>query len=453
MNWCSWKELSDVRFSLHPTGKSLVILTFVSFRATGPGAAQKPSFFGPQALIQSRPWQTFRLLTQSQMMFLAKHQKLSTPIHRLLEMGLHPPLILAGLVRPLVALISHPQEALPSQQHPAFLRLGRLLQVPFHPAQEPQASFPEPLLPRVDTLQDRVYLDSSPPTLELQDSSPRCQVSSHQGGHPCHTPFLDSSPPHLGLHRARIQTCLTHQVHLGLACTAQEVLVLFHQMEAQDMEEECFHQYHKDPGVHPEGGSLLNLARQEALVQGLWDHTEGLQLQVECCHHIDHHIFEHNEQLSQSQEEDAPQPSQRPQLISNQSSPLPYDLPLHAGIVPRLLITIVGEPVPGGNRFHVDFVRGHDVVFHFNPRFHENTIVRNTQLGGCWGPEEREGGFPFVQGRQFELKILVETDGFKVAVDGTHLLEFEHRTGGMEDVTRLHIEGDLILFNAAPSMI
>lgn len=133
--------------------------------------------------------------------------------------------------------------------------------------------------------------------------------------------------------------------------------------------------------------------------------------------------------------------------------PLPYDLPLHAGIMPGLLITIVGEPVPGGNRFHVDFVRGHDVVFHFNPRFHENTIVRNTDFGGCWGPEERDGGFPFVQGRQFELKILVETDGFKVAVDGVHLLEFEHRTGGMEDVTRLHIEGDLTLFSAAPSMI
>lgn len=52
-----------------------------------------------------------------------------------------------------------------------------------------------------------------------------------------------------------------------------------------------------------------------------------------------------------------------------------------------------------------------------------------------------------------QLKILVETDGFKVAVDGIHLLEFEHRTGGMEDVTRLHIEGDLVLFSVAPSMI
>lgn len=54
-------------------------------------------------------------------------------------------------------------------------------------------------------------------------------------------------------------------------------------------------------------------------------------------------------------------------------------------------------------RFNVDFMRDSDVVFHFNPRFHEHTIVRNSHLGGCWGPEEREGGFPFVQGRQFEV--------------------------------------------------
>ncbi|CAG13238.1 unnamed protein product [Tetraodon nigroviridis] len=122
---------------------------------------------------------------------------------------------------------------------------------------------------------------------------------------------------------------------------------------------------------------------------------------------------------------------------------VPFDLPLHAGILPRLLITIVGEPVPGGDRFQVDFIKGPDVVFHFNPRFHEQTIVRNSSLGGCWGPEEREGGFPFVQGRRFELKILVEEDMYKVAVDGTHLLEYEHRVGGMEDVTLVRVTGDV----------
>ncbi|XP_028421130.1 galectin-3 [Perca flavescens] len=131
----------------------------------------------------------------------------------------------------------------------------------------------------------------------------------------------------------------------------------------------------------------------------------------------------------------------------------PFDLPLHAGILPRLVITIVGEPVPGGDRFQVDFIKGSDVVFHFNPRFPEQTIVRNSNLGGCWGPEEREGGFPFVQGQRFELKILVEEDSFKVAVDGTHLLEYEHRVGGLEEVTLLRVTGDVVLHSAAPSMI
>ncbi|KAF7201282.1 galectin-3-like, partial [Nothobranchius furzeri] len=132
---------------------------------------------------------------------------------------------------------------------------------------------------------------------------------------------------------------------------------------------------------------------------------------------------------------------------------LPHDLPLHAGIMPRLLITIIGEPVPGAVRFNVDFIKGSDVVFHFNPRFHEQTIVRNSNLGGYWGPEEREGPFPFVEGRRFELKILVEEDMFKVAVDGTHLLEYEHRASGLEEVTLLRVEGDIILYSAAPSMI
>ncbi|CAL1575337.1 unnamed protein product [Knipowitschia caucasica] len=132
---------------------------------------------------------------------------------------------------------------------------------------------------------------------------------------------------------------------------------------------------------------------------------------------------------------------------------VPFDLPLHAGIMPNLVITIVGEPVPGADRFQVDLIKGSDVVFHLNPRFPENTIVRNSNLGGFWGPEERDGYFPFVQGQRFELKILVDEDEFKVAVDGTHLLEYEHRVGGLEEVTLLRIMGDVVLYSAAPSMI
>lgn len=52
-----------------------------------------------------------------------------------------------------------------------------------------------------------------------------------------------------------------------------------------------------------------------------------------------------------------------------------------------------------------------------------------------------------------QLKILVEEDMYKVAVDGTHLLEYEHRVGGMEDVTLVRVTGDVALYSAAPSMI
>ncbi|KAJ8289085.1 hypothetical protein COCON_G00017440 [Conger conger] len=133
--------------------------------------------------------------------------------------------------------------------------------------------------------------------------------------------------------------------------------------------------------------------------------------------------------------------------------PVPYDLPLHSGLMPRLLITIVGEPAPGADRFQVDLIRGPDVVFHLNPRFNEQTITRNSCLGGYWGPEERDGGFPFVPGNRFELKILVHEDVFKVALNDVHLLEYEHRVGGLEDVNLLRITGDIVLYSVAPTMI
>lgn len=42
---------------------------------------------------------------------------------------------------------------------------------------------------------------------------------------------------------------------------------------------------------------------------------------------------------------------------------------------------------------------------------------------------------------------------FKVAVDDTHLLEYEHRVGGFEEVTLLRVVGDVALYSVAPSMI
>lgn len=45
-----------------------------------------------------------------------------------------------------------------------------------------------------------------------------------------------------------------------------------------------------------------------------------------------------------------------------------------------------------------------DIVFHLNPRVREEIIVRNSQLGGSWGREERGHDFnPFREGEYFDV--------------------------------------------------
>ncbi|MCJ8750183.1 hypothetical protein PDJAM_G00259660 [Pangasius djambal] len=319
------------------------------------------------------------------------------PVHPLLF--LVPLLLLLGLGRPQLALLPPRGPVLPllallpprGPVLPPAVQTSPPLEVLLllPLPQELQASFPACRLPQADT----------PLALGCQDSFPL-----HRGS------FLECTPLLLGLLRLPTPTCPTKGT-----CMAPEAPPLF--LPPQGSLEERSHLYPLAHGARPQ------------------DPTEDPLLLEECCRSPDLHISDHHNEQRRA------------------SAPVPYDLPLHAGIMPRLLITIVGEPIPGGERFQVDFMKGADVVFHFNPRFSEQTIVRNSNLSGYWGPEEREGGFPFIPGRQFELKILVEEDVYKVAVDGAHILEYEHRAGGMEQVTLLRVCGDLTLYSIAPSII
>ncbi|NXV09253.1 LEG3 protein, partial [Cettia cetti] len=136
---------------------------------------------------------------------------------------------------------------------------------------------------------------------------------------------------------------------------------------------------------------------------------------------------------------------------------VPFELPLQAGLVPRLLITITGTVNPNPNRFSLDFKRGNDVAFHFNPRFNEDNkkvIVCNSMFQNNWGKEERTAPrFPFEAGKPFKLQILCETDHFKVAVNDAHLLQYNFREKRLSEVTKLCIEGDIALTSVLPTMI
>ncbi|XP_021565206.1 galectin-3 [Carlito syrichta] len=135
---------------------------------------------------------------------------------------------------------------------------------------------------------------------------------------------------------------------------------------------------------------------------------------------------------------------------------VPYELPLPAGVMPRMLITILGTVKPNANRIALDFKKGNDVAFHFNPRFKEDNqrvIVCNTKVHDAWGREERHAQFPFKSGQPFKIQILVESDHFKVAVNDAHLLQYNHRMKNLNEITKLGISGDIDLTSASHAMI
>lgn len=136
---------------------------------------------------------------------------------------------------------------------------------------------------------------------------------------------------------------------------------------------------------------------------------------------------------------------------------IPFELPLPAGLMPRLLITITGTVKPNPDRFSLDFKRGEDVAFHFNPRFKEDgrrVIVCNSKFHNNWGKEDRSAPrFPFEPGMPFKLQILCEGDHFKVAVNDAHLMQYNFREKRLNEITQLCINGDITLTSVLTTMI
>jgi len=81
-------------------------------------------------------------------------------------------------------------------------------------------------------------------------------------------------------------------------------------------------------------------------------------------------------------------------------------------------------------------------ALHFNPRFYQQETVRNSRLGGDYGDEEKDGGFPFEANKVYEIGIQVQEDSYKIYVNREYYVDYAHRCSA-QDSHHLTVNGDV----------
>uniref|UniRef100_A0A8C7JBD8 Galectin n=1 Tax=Oncorhynchus kisutch TaxID=8019 RepID=A0A8C7JBD8_ONCKI len=126
---------------------------------------------------------------------------------------------------------------------------------------------------------------------------------------------------------------------------------------------------------------------------------------------------------------------------------IPFAGTILGGLQPGEMVLIQGTVPSDCERFQVDFTCGNstkpraDIAFHFNPRFKRSPcIVCNTLERESWGKEEILYKNAFTLRSTFEMIVLVQKDEFKVAVNGAHVLQYNHRLD-LDKVDTLAISG------------
>ncbi|XP_034148864.1 galectin-9 isoform X2 [Esox lucius] len=124
---------------------------------------------------------------------------------------------------------------------------------------------------------------------------------------------------------------------------------------------------------------------------------------------------------------------------------VPYKNILAGGVYPGKNITVQGTVNYNAERFAVNLRFNSGVALHFNPRFNDNVVVRNSFLNESWGPEEKIGGMPFFRGQPFMLTIICDTQYYRVMVNGAQMFTYNHRHFLFQQIDILEVDGDVSL--------
>ncbi|EYC23917.1 hypothetical protein Y032_0014g2212 [Ancylostoma ceylanicum] len=126
--------------------------------------------------------------------------------------------------------------------------------------------------------------------------------------------------------------------------------------------------------------------------------------------------------------------------------PVPYESGIaEHGLIPGKTLVIYGTPEKKAKKFNVNLLKKNgDIALHFNPRFDEKCVIRNSLVNGEWGNEEREGKNPFERGVGFDLEIKNEEYAFQIFVNGERFASYAHRIDPHE-IGGLQIQGDVEL--------
>ncbi|XP_040921107.1 galectin-8 [Toxotes jaculatrix] len=138
-----------------------------------------------------------------------------------------------------------------------------------------------------------------------------------------------------------------------------------------------------------------------------------------------------------------------PIISSSGNLSVPFTGELGKGLSVGRSVTIKAETSHSSHSFCVNLrVSGGDIALHLNPRLKQRAFVRNSFLSKCWGPEETAlDSFPFTAGQYFEMIVLCDSQHFRVAVNGLHLLDYRHRVKDLSRINQVEVLGDVTLLD------